>query len=58
MQPGHPFAPETRTMKQCSFDGRNWDCPGCMQAPRRDGRTRFGGHHSTSAVEVIPVHPV
>ena len=28
-QPGHPFAPGTRTMKQCSFDGRSRDYPGC-----------------------------
>jgi hypothetical protein len=28
-QPGHPFAPGTRTMKQCSFDGRSRDSPGC-----------------------------
>ena len=28
-QPRHPFAPGTRTLRRCSFDGRSRDHPGC-----------------------------
>jgi len=34
---GSPYAPGTRTIRMCSFDGRSWDYP-CHPVKRESGK--------------------